>query len=54
MSGSDGNTSELYMGDCTRLESTGGMPEIGQRITWKGTLASGDRRKFNIQAATCW
>lgn len=47
-----GNTVNLNIGGCSRIESTSELPAVGQSVAWRGTPSSAGG--YSIYAATCW
>ena len=47
----DGNLVRLHLGACSRLESTKSLPEVGQKIIWRGNLVS--PVNYNVYRASC-
>ena len=47
-----GNTQNLNLGACTRIESATRVPQVGQNIAFKGVPSSAGG--YNVYAASCW
>ncbi len=53
VSDGSGQTIELGLAPCSRLESTTQVPKSGQNILWKGRN-SGSKNKYTLETGTCY
>ena len=47
-----GNTQNLNLGACTRIESATRVPQVGQNVAFKGVPSSAGG--YNVYAVSCW
>lgn len=56
--GFDGNSYQLYLGSCSRLEASTPLPKVGQRIAFTGVPNGKDvgkgRKAYNTYKASCY